>query len=242
MKTKSAARLLVCLIFPALLAPAQVRAQSREYIAQLLERKVEDFGVQGQDARTVLEGIGAAYRFPLVVDPDVQGTITFEVHNATVGTVIDAICQPKGWSSEITSRGYLLIRRFVTRIYPVDYLQMTQTGSSSASINLSETAGGMPAGTAGAAGGVVGTSVLGMAAGQAGATGSVSGGSSTLSVSQQNDADFWGRLESDLKGMVGDGEALVVNRFAGLVQLRGSLRTHAVLESYLRRVLQRVGR
>jgi type II secretory pathway component GspD/PulD (secretin) len=42
--------------------------------------------------------------------------------------------------------------------------------------------------------------------------------------------------------MVGEGESLVVNRFAGLVQLRGSLRTHAIMESYLRRVLQRVGR
>jgi type II secretory pathway component GspD/PulD (secretin) len=198
--------------------------------------------VQGQEARTALEGIGAAYHFPLVVDPDVQGTVSFEVHNATVGTVIDAICQPRGWSSEVTDRGYLLVRRFVTRIYPVDYLQMTQTGSSSASINLSESAGGQPGGigTSPAAGGSASMPVL--SNGQMGSAGSVSGGSSTLSVSQQNDSDFWGRLESDLKGMVGEGEALVVNRFAGLVQLRGSLRTHAVMENYLSRVLQRVGR
>jgi type II secretory pathway component GspD/PulD (secretin) len=67
-------------------------------------------------------------------------------------------------------------------------------------------------------------------------------GSSSLSVSQQNDADFWGRLESDLKRMTGEGETLVVNRFAGLVQLRGSLQTHAVVAAYLRRVLDRVGR
>lgn len=217
-------------------------AQSGEAIARILERRVEDFGVQGQEARTVLEGIGAAYRFPVVVDPDVQGTVTFEVHNATLGTVIDAICQPKGWSCEVSGRGYLLVRRFVTRIYPVDYLQMTQTGSSSASINLSESAGVAQGGTVGTAGGVAGTAVSGVASGQLGSPGAVSGGSSTLSVSQQNDSDFWGRLEADLKGMVGEGEGLVVNRFAGLVQLRGSLRTHAVMESYLRRVLQRVGR
>jgi MSHA biogenesis protein MshL len=230
------------LVFAVLLGGLRAKAQSREFIAQTLERAVEDFAVQGQDARTVLEGIGAAYRFPIVVEPDVQGTVTFEVHNATVGTVIDAICQPKGWSFEITPRGYLLVRRFVTRIYPVDYLQMTQTGSSSASINLSESAGGAVSGAAGTMGGVNGTNAPGLTAGQAGSAGSVSGGSSTLSVSQQNDSDFWGRLESDLKGMVGEGETLVVNRFAGLVQLRGSLRTHAVMESYLRRVLQRVGR
>ena len=183
-----------------------------------------------------------------MVEPEVQGTVTFEVHNATVRTVLEAICQPKGWSYEVSDRGFLLVRRFVTRIYPVDYLQMTQTGSSSASINLSESTG---AGAAGALGTVAGGAfqprgpsgpAAGIAVGQVGTAASVSGGSSTLSVSQQNDADFWGRLEADLKGMVGEGESLVVNRFAGLVQLRGSLRTHAIMESYLRRVLQRVGR
>jgi type II secretory pathway component GspD/PulD (secretin) len=232
-----------------LLASASLDAQDRETIAGLLDRRVEDFSVQGQEARVVLEGIGAGYRFPVIVEPDVKGTVSFEVHNATVRTVLEAICQPKGWSYEVSGHDYLLIRRFVTRIYPVDYLQMTQTGSSSASINLSESAGGGVAGTlsplnggAGSSLGGVGGLAAGISAGQLGAAGAVSGGSSSLSVSQQNDADFWGRLETDLKGMVGDGEALVVNRFAGLVQLRGSLRTHAVMEAYLRRVLQRVGR
>jgi MSHA biogenesis protein MshL len=216
--------------------------QTRGIISEILEREVIDFDVQGQEARAVLEGIGAGYHFPIVVDPDIQGTVSFEIHNATVKTVLEAICQPKGWSYSVSNDGYLQVRRFVTRIYPVDYLQMTQTGSSSASINLSESAGN---GSAGALNGAVGsqtsigTTVSANATGSSGAT---SGGTSTLSVTQQNDADFWGRLESDLHGMVGDGESLLVNRFAGLVQLRGSLRTHAIVEGYLRRVLQRVGR
>jgi MSHA biogenesis protein MshL len=221
-------------------------AQTRHAICEILDRKVEDFAVQGQEARIVLEGIGAGYRFPVVVDPDVQGVVSFELHNATVRTVLEAICQPKGWSYEINDYGYLLVRRFVTRIYPVDYLQMTQTGSSSASINLSESAGGGSTGPfnngSGSNGQTLsqfGSTGSGSASGQSGTT---SGGTSTLSVSQQNDADFWGRLESDLRGMVSGDESLVVNRFAGLVQVRGSLRTHAIMESYLRRVLERVGR
>ncbi len=225
---------------------ASAVAQTRDNIAEILDRNVSDFSVQGQEARIVLEGIGAGYRFPVVVDPEVQGTVTFEIHNAKVRTVIEAICEAKGWNYEVSDRGYLLIRRFVTRIYPVDYLQMTQTGSSSASINLSESAGSGISGSVSGLNGGSALSGIGNSAvttpGQNGASGSVSGGSSTLSVSQQNDADFWGRLESDLKGMVGEGESLVVNRFAGLVQLRGSLKTHSIMEAYLRRVLQRVGR
>jgi MSHA biogenesis protein MshL len=227
---------------------ASAYAQSSEAIAEILDRRVQDFGVQGQEARIVLEGIGAAYHFPVIVEPDVQGSVTFEVQNATIGTLFEAICQPKGWSYEITDHGYLLVRRFVTRVYPVDYLQMTQTGSSSASINLSESAGGGFGGSLNATN-APGTTLVGSVnnatginSGQATGSGAVSGGSSTLSVSQQNDADFWGRLEADLKAMVGEGELLVVNRFAGMVQLRGSLRTHTVVENYLRRVLQRVGR
>ena len=212
-------------------------AQSRGAVAEILERRVEDFSVQGQEARAVLEGIGSAYHFPVVIDPDVQGTVSFEVHGATLRTVIEAICQPKGWNFEVSGSGYLLVRRFVTRIYPVDYLQMIQTGSSSASINLSESTGAATTGLTGAQNVAGGSSVAGSSQTMQGVGGAVSGGTSTLSVSQQNDADFWGRLESDLKGMVGEGESLVVNRFAGLVQLRGSLRTHAVMERYLRRVL-----
>jgi type II secretory pathway component GspD/PulD (secretin) len=231
-----------------LLAAGPLCGQERELLAGILARRVEDFTVQGQEARTVLEGIGAGYRFPVVVEPEIQGTVSFELHNATVKTLLEAICQPKGWSYELSDQGFLLVRRFVTRIYPVDYLQMTQTGSSSASINLSENAGTGAAGGFNLVNGAAGTPSAqpGVAAngisGQLGAAGVLSGGSSTLSVSQQNDADFWGRLEADLKAMVGEGESLVVNRFAGLVQLRGSLRTHAVMENYLRRVLQRVGR
>src|SRR5271165_7154965 len=192
-----------------LLACHRLGAQDAETIGGILDRKVEDFIVQGQEARTVLESIGAGYRFPVVVEPDVQGTVTFEVHNATVRTVLEAICQPKGWSYELCDHGFLLVRRFVTRIYPVDYLQMTETGSSSASINLSESAGGGAAGALGVANGLAGSPlgggggpVPGASTGQAGAAGAVSGGSSTLSVSQQNDSDFWGRLDSDLKAMV----------------------------------------
>lgn len=204
----------------------------------VLRQSVEQFSVQGQEARTVLEGLGAAYHFPMIVDPDVQGLVTFEVHNAPVATVMDAICQPRGWSWEVSEQGYLAVRRFVTRIYPVDYLQMTQTGSSSASVNLSESNAPTASGTQ------AGLSVpqASASSGQAGGSTSSSGGTSTLSVGQQNDTDFWGRLESDLKGMVGEGETLIVNRFAGLVQIRGSLKTHAVVANYLDRVLQRVGR
>src|SRR5580692_6942266 len=116
MTAQHAASLLFRAFFAALAVAVRADGQTREAVSGILGLRVEDFSVQGQEARTVLEGIGAAYHFPVVVDPDVQGTVSFEVHNATVGTVIDAVCQPRGWSCEVSDRGYLLVRRFVTRI------------------------------------------------------------------------------------------------------------------------------
>jgi type II secretory pathway component GspD/PulD (secretin) len=222
--------------------------QSPAALEAVLDQRVEDFGVEAQEARMVLAGIGAGYRVPVVVEPEVQGLVSLELHAGSLRTVFAAICQPKGWSFEVAPEGYLLVRRFATRIYPVDYLQLTESGSSSASVNLSQSLGiGSASGIGSTNGATVGTglAVAGSATGPTAAgVGTTGGGagSSSLSVSQQNDADFWGRLESDLKRMTGEGETLVVNRFAGLVQLRGSLRTHAVVAAYLRRVLDRVGR
>ncbi|HEY1792962.1 MAG TPA: secretin N-terminal domain-containing protein [Opitutaceae bacterium] len=222
------------------LAGNTASSQSSADILGILRGRVSDFAASGQEARTVMEGLGAAYRFPVIVDTDVQGLVTFEVHNASLATIFEAICQPKGWSWEISPDGYLLVRRFITKIYPVDYLQLIQSGSSSASISLSQAAESTGTASTGA------LSLNGMASATGGAPQSVpainSGGSSTLNVSQQNDADFWGHLEADLKSMLGEGEGLVVNRFAGIVQLKASVRTHRNVEAYLRRVLQRVGR
>ena len=47
-----------------------------------------------------------------------------EVHNSSVATLFEAICQPRGWSYEVTDRGFVLVRRFITKIYPVDYLEI----------------------------------------------------------------------------------------------------------------------
>jgi MSHA biogenesis protein MshL len=204
-----------------------------------LQMPVPSLSAQGQEARVLIEGLGAAYRYPVVVEPEVKGLVTLEFHDTTVGAILDALCGPRGWSYETEPAGYLVVRRFVTRIYPVDYLQLAQSGSSSTSISLSDNAGQA---TVGAQPGFQGTAGPQAGLQLAGGTSQPGAASSALSLSSQNDVDFWGHLESDLKAMMGEGESLIVNRFAGLVQVRAGLRTHEVIRGYLDRVLQRAGR
>lgn len=216
----------------ALVIPLPMGAQS-----QALSQRVEDFSVNEQDSRAVMEGIGLAYHFPVVVEPEASAPITLQLHGCTVETVFQAICVPRGWSYGWDRRGFLLVRKFVTRLYPVDYLPVAKTASSSSSVNLSESATAAPTLSLGQPASPSSAAQL-ATAGQQAAT----GGSSSLSLADQNDSDFWGHLESDLKSMLAEGDRLVVNRFAGLVQLRATARTHACVEAYLERVMQRVGR
>ncbi len=220
--------------------PEPIAPDLGDSVGEILNQSVPEFVVQNQEARTVLDGIGQSFGLPIVVDPDVSGLVSLQIRAASLASILDAICEPKGWSYEIVNHAYLLVRRFVVRIYPVDYLPMAQTGSSTASVSLSDSL----AGGSGAVAGANGLPQANATQGQltlGGSAGSTSGNSS-LSLAVQNDADFWGKLETDIRAMTGEGETVLINRFAGLVQLRGSMKTQTMLAAYLDRVMERVGR
>ena len=67
---------------------AGLAGEEHDALSGILERRIEDFSVQGQEAKVVLEGIGAGYRFPIVVEPDVQGTITIHADGRTAPVVV----------------------------------------------------------------------------------------------------------------------------------------------------------
>lgn len=226
-----------------LVAATVAHAQERTEIERALESPVTEFAAADRPAREVLEGIARSYNIPLVMEPEVEGNVTFRIFGARLRNVLDAVCAPHGWNYEIAPEGYLVVRKYVTRVYSVDYLQITQSGSSSASVSLSGGGnnGGLNVnGQNGQTQQTVTTGANGVN-GQNGAGGSGSG-SSTISLTSSNDADFWTRFEGDVKQLLNDGEGLVINRFAGIVQLRATLRTHAQMEIYIRRVMQRVRR
>jgi type II secretory pathway component GspD/PulD (secretin) len=218
---------------PATLVADRIRAK--------LDDPVAEYRANGQPVREVLEGIGRYNSIPIIVEPDVQGDVTFTVYGAQLRTLLDAICAPQGWSYEVVPEGYLVVRRYTTRSYPIDYLQLTSSGSSSATVTLS---GGSTSGSSSSNGTIGGSGSLTNNAN--GSSGSSSGGStsgaSSLSVSQTNDADFWARFADDIKAMLAKDESAQINKFAGLMQVRASLQTHARIESYCKQMMERVRR
>lgn len=216
-----------------------LHAQSYDAIAAALDAPVQGFGFPppGRPAGQIFDAIAREYSIPIVLDAEVEGNVTFRVYGTRLRGVLDAICQPRGWHYEIVgqpgaSYAYLAIRRYVTRSYSVDYLQSTSTASSSASVSL---AGSSSSGSGNNSNTNTNTSTDGSSSGS-------SGGSSSVSLSTNTQIDFWERFEKDVKEFVDKDETLVVNRFAGLVQLRASLKSHAQMEAYIQSIMKRVKR
>lgn len=217
----------------------QLPAQSRDTITAALDAPVEGFGFPppGRPAAEIFDAIAREYSIPVVLDSEVKGDVSFRVYGTRLRGVLDAICQPRGWHYEIVSSpggtyAYLAIRRYVTRSYSVDYLQLTSTASSSASVSLAGSSSGSSSSSGGTA-----TTTSGTSGSESGG-----GGSSSVSLSTNSTVDFWERFENDAKSFVDKEETLVVNRFAGLVQLRASLKTHAQMEAYIQSIMRRVKR
>lgn len=231
-----------CLLSALLLSSAPARGADDLAVAaspqEALDQPLGDLVAQNQDIHQILQGLSLSFGIPIVADPEVGGVVSFEIHHTTLAGALDALCESKGWNYEVAAGRFVAVRKFVVRIYPIDYLPMTQVGSSTANVSLSDSTA-----SAGQTGFQAGVAQAGASiANPSGLPSTSAGGSSSMSLSAQSDADFWGRLEADLHSMMREGETVTINRFAGVVQARASLRTQAILSSYLSTVMERVGR
>lgn len=194
----------------------------------LFEPVEERFNVAAsqQEARTFFNSLVAGTEFGVVVNPEVEGQISINMANVTIPEVMTAIQETYGYN--ITRQGSTFRIQppgLETRIFSIDYLNVSRTGSSSASVSSGGGSGG--AGGGGFNGGVggFGTSGLGGVggfgssglggigglsgglggAGLGGISGGAGGGSGSGQVTTQTTTDFWADITSTLRAMVGLG-------------------------------------
>ncbi|MCS6243649.1 MAG: secretin N-terminal domain-containing protein [Opitutus sp.] len=220
----------------ALAATSLSFAQTRERVETALEAPVTQFVVSNaQPIAGVIDTLSRTYRIPIVLDAEVQGSVTVRTYDTTLRGVLDTLCRSNGWHYSIEGSAdytFVIVRRFITRIYSVDYIQLQQTVSSSASVSVSS-------GTSSGGGSSSDSS------GSSGSSGSSSGGgtgSSSVSLSSSTETDFWTRFETDARALIKADEIVVVNKFAGVLQVRATPETHAQIETYLNSVMKRVRR
>lgn len=190
-----------------------------------------DLAVNDTAARQVYMAIASGTRYNMLVPPGVDGNITLNLKDVTVFDALEAIRELYGYEYRIDgTRIYIEPIALQTRLFQVNYLTATRSGSSSLTVESSSDTGSTTIGTAGTTGttgttGAVGTTGATGTTGTAGATGTTGGGgssSSRVSMISNPRSNFWTELDASLKAIVGsaNGRSVTINSMSGVIVVR----------------------
>jgi len=157
----------------------------------------------------------------MIVHPSVSGTISLDLKKVTISEVLDLTREVYGYEYKKTGNGYIVLpARIQSRIFHVNYLNISRDGESSMTVSSGQIASSNSNDSAGSdsSGGSSGTST-----------------SQSSSIKTTSKANFWAALQGTITAIVGQGEgrSVVIDQHAGLVIVRampGELRD---VEEYL---------
>jgi MSHA biogenesis protein MshL len=165
--------------------------------------------------------------YNMVIHPEVSGTITLNLKNVTIPEVLEAVRDVYGFEFVKTPYGFqVLPGRLRARIYQINYLNVTRTGSSQTLVSsgsLTEEESGSDLKSRGD--NLTRT-------GRSGASRSVLG---TEIETKTPDTSFWDELRTSIQAIVGTGEgrSVVVNPQSGVVVVRALPNELRDVESFL---------
>jgi MSHA type pilus biogenesis protein MshL len=172
--------------------PDEFRKPSRRYTLVLND----------VEARELFLSLARENDLNLVLSPEVKGSVTLDVKEATAAEVIDEACFLLGCRVEYSGKtARISPEKRVTRLYRLDYVLTSRVGTGTISASTSTGSGGGGGSSSG---------------------GGSSGGESRSSNSIQTDekVDFWGGLAEEVKTLLSGPDAtVVVNKAAGTVMV-----------------------
>ena len=167
--------------------------------------------------------------YNMVIHPEVSGTITLNLKNVTIPEVLEAVRDVYGFEFVRTPYGFqVLPGRLRARIYQINYLNVTRTGSSqtlvsSGSLTEANTGSNSKSGN-------------GDNLARTGSTGSSSHSVLGTEIETRTpDTSFWDELHTSIQAIVGTGEgrSVVVNPQSGVVVVRALPNELREVESFL---------
>jgi MSHA type pilus biogenesis protein MshL len=182
----------------------------------------------GADARELFLSLARENDFNLVLSPEVTGTVTMDIKEATAEELMDEVCGMLGCRAVFGGNTVRVApEKRVTRVFPVDYLLTGRTGSGSLMASTSTSGGGSSGGSAGGA--------------SSGGTTATSESQSTNTVTTEEKVDFWGGLADEIGTLLTPGSGkVVVNRTSGTVTVTDYMANVDQVERYLRMIEARV--
>ena len=189
-------------------------------------KKTFDLSTRDQDVVDTLMLIAQAANMNLVFEEAVEGTVTVSFEKLTIDQALTYILEPLNYWWEITENT-IRVGKTIEKIFKVDYIDLSRTGSSSISVYLSSAFGG--GGYGGFGGGYGGGGGFGgggyggyggYGGGGYGAFGGVGGGSTSSSLSETKSTDFWQVLETSINSLLSPSGKAVVDKMSGTVWVR----------------------
>ncbi len=167
-----------------------------------------DLTVNNTPASQVFTAIVSGTRYNMLVPPGVGGYISLNLKDVTVFEALEAIRELYGYEYKVDGhRIFIQPIELQTRLFQVNYLTATRTGSTALNVQTSSAGGGSTGGTT---------------TGSSGGSSGGGGGNSNVTTTSNSKADFWTELETSLKAIVGDqgGRSLVINSMSGVIVVR----------------------
>ncbi|BAV32717.1 general secretion pathway protein GspD [Sulfuricaulis limicola] len=176
-----------------------------------------DLTVNNAPARQVFMGLVEGTPYSMILHPDVSGTISLNLKEATVPEALNVIRQVYGYEYRRDgNRFFILGSDMQTRMFPVNYLNLSRKGMSDTRVSAS------------------GLTATGATAGSGAAT-TTTQGASGVQIQTQTQADFWKDLTTALTAIVGadGGRKVIINPQAGIVLVRAMPDELRLVEEYL---------
>jgi len=114
----------------------------------VMARKVFSFHARNLPVEQAMAQFAQTYGINVVIDNDVQATVTIDFRNLSLDKALEAMLETNGLSWE-WNEGLLRVTRQQTKTFMVDYLRMVRSGTSSSSTTGSSSGSGGDSNTVG---------------------------------------------------------------------------------------------